>query len=427
MIALTSTDGRIPNACRYLNGMTRICCRFGLLIAVLICLVPVSGQTQQASIYDIAGIQVDRTADTAATARQEAIVEAHRRAFNRLMARLVPADQRLNLPALAHADIVPMVLSFGIDEEKTSSVRYIGTLSFRFRRAEVRQFLRSAGATFAETRSKPVLLLPVLDSGGAKLLWDDPNPWFTAWNEVPPSDGLVPLRLPVGDLADIRDISAEQAASGSTAQVETIGERYGAATVVIAEAVVDLVSVAGQRNVNVSLRYLGGPWSDQTGIRIFRTLENETDAAALGRIALEMSHQIEEDWKRDNILQLDSRDNLVADIALNELREWVEMRRRLRDIAFLQNTQLVMISRTQATVRLTYFGNPGQLRTALAQRDLILEPGTVNWVLRDARVPNVQPAPDAQPEPPQNPDAPAVSEPAEGAPPPAAPPEGAPR
>ena len=383
--------GRIPNARRYLNAMTRICCGVGLITAILAFVAPMTGQAQSPNIYAVTGIEVDKTSDTAARARQEAIVEAHHRAFRKLMARLVPADQIQSVAQPAHADIEAMVLSFGIDEEKTSRVRYIGTLRFQFRRADVRRFLRNAGVGFAETRSKPVLLLPVLDSGGVKLLWDDPNPWFDAWNAVPPSGGLVPLRLPVGDLADIRDISAEQAAAGSKAQIDTIGERYGAATVVIAEAVVDLVTVSGQRNVNLSLRYLGGPWSDRTGIRIFRIGESETDADALARIALETSRQIEEDWKRDNVLRLDSRDTLIADFALNELREWVEMRRRLREIAFLQNVQLVTISRTQATLRLTYFGNPTQLRTALAQRDLVLERGAVNWILRDARTPLPQP------------------------------------
>ena len=166
-----------------------------------------------------------------------------------------------------------------------------------------------------------------------------------------------------------------------------IGERYGTATVVIAEAVVDPVTLSGQRNVSVSLRYLGGPWSDQTDIRIFRIENGETVAAALSRIALATSIQIEEDWKRDNILQLDSSDKLIADVVLGELREWVEMRRRLEGVAFLQNSQLVMISRTRASVRLTYFGNPEQLQTALAQRDIVLERGAVNWVLRDAREP----------------------------------------
>ena len=76
MIVMTFYRSRIPNARRYLNGMTRICYGSGLLIAALIYVLPVSGQAQQTGIYDVAGIQVDRTADTAATARQEAIVEA---------------------------------------------------------------------------------------------------------------------------------------------------------------------------------------------------------------------------------------------------------------------------------------------------------------------------------------------------------------
>ena len=104
MIAQTSTDGRIPNARRYLNGMTRICYGSGLLIAALIYVLPVSGQAQQAGIYNVAGIQVDRTAYTAATARQEAIVEAHRRAFDRLMARIVPAD-RIDLRLAAYGGL----------------------------------------------------------------------------------------------------------------------------------------------------------------------------------------------------------------------------------------------------------------------------------------------------------------------------------
>ncbi len=387
MIAQTSTDGRIPNARRYLNGMTRICYGLGLMVFIAIFGALTLGKAQSANIYAVTRVQVDRTSETAAKARAEAIIEAHRLAFDRLMTRLVPANQRADLPVPAHSEVMEMVLSFGIDEEKTSRVRYIGSLSFQFRRAEVRRFLIRAGASFAETQSKPVLLLPVLVSGGTKLLWDDLNPWFSAWNAVPPSSGLVPLRLPVGDLADIRDISAEQAAVGSKTQVDKIGERYGSATVVIAEAVVDLVTVSRQRNVYVSLRYLGGPWSDRTDIRIFRIKGGETDAAALSRIALETSIQIEEDWKRDNILQLDSSNKLIADVALGKLREWVEMRRRLQGIAFLQSSQLVMISRTRASVRLKYFGNPGQLRTALAQRDLVLERGTVNWTLRDASEP----------------------------------------
>ena len=59
----------------------------------------------------------------------------------------------------------------------------------------------------------------------------------------------------------------------------------------------------------------------------------ETDAGAFPDRTRNVV-QIEEDWKRDNILRLDSSNKLIADVALGKLREWVEMRRRLQGIAF---------------------------------------------------------------------------------------------
>ena len=95
---------------------------------------------------------------------------------------------------------------------------------------------------------------------------------------------------------------------------------------------------------------------------IFRVQDGETEAKALSRIAFEISLLIEESWKLDNILELDSSDNLIAEISLNELHEWVEIRRRLAEIAFVKNMELVTLSRMQATVRLVYFGSPKQLK-----------------------------------------------------------------
>tara|TARA_Y100001970_G_scaffold271973_1_gene368100 strand:- start:17691 stop:18806 length:1116 start_codon:yes stop_codon:yes gene_type:complete len=343
---------------------------------------------QSPKIYKISNIEVDRTSDTAAHARQQAIIEAHRQAFNQLLIRMVPSNQLTLVPRLTHEEIVSMVQSFGIDEEKTSSVRYIGDLSFQFRRMEVRQFLRSAGVSFAETKSKPILFLPVLDSIGAKLLWDVPNLWFEAWKVVLPSGGLVPLKLPVGDLVDIRDLTAEQAATGAESQIEIIGRRYGAGTVIVVEAMLDTVTSNGQRNINVSLRYFGGPWADRTDIRTFMVKDGESVSDALARTALEIAWQIEEDWKRDNILQLDRTNNLIAEVALSELQDWVVLRRSLEDIALVHNIELIMISRRDATIRLTYFGTKSQLKTTFEQHDLLLERKAANWELRNIVAPS---------------------------------------
>lgn len=347
--------------------------------------IPQNAVAQTNGVYTVGDVKVDKTAETAAAAREQAIAAGHVLAFRRLMARLVPDSQRGLLPALTQTDIVPLVLSFEIESEKRSSVRYLGAFKFRFRRTDVRQFLQNSGVGFAETRSKPVLLLPVYEFAGAKLLWDDPNPWFLAWNAVPPSDGLVPVRLPAGDLADIRDISAEQAVAGNVGQLSLIAERYGASAVLVAEASATTDPASGARSLTVATRYFGGTSDGRTAVRSFAYAEGETDAAVIARAAQQVAQQVEEDWKQENLIRFDNQNSLIARIALTDLRQWVEVRRKLERIAFLQRWQLVAMSRRGASVRLTYYGDPEQLRVALAQRDLVLEQGAVDWLLRDSR------------------------------------------
>lgn len=400
-----------------MNAIRRICAYF-LSVATFTCIITVqTGFAQTGDVYTVSGVAVDETAETASAARERAIAAGHARAFDRLVARLVPARQRANLPALKQADIVPLVLSFEIEEEKRSTVRYLGTLNFRFRRLDVRRFLQQNNTNFAETRSKPVLLLPVYEFAGAKLLWDEPNPWFTAWNAVPPSDGLVPLRLPAGDLADIRDISAEQAASGAEEQLALVAERYGASAVLVASASVNVDAASGTRSLNVSTRYFGGTSANRTSIRSFDYGERDTDESVIGRAAQQVAVQVEEDWKQENLIRFDSLNSLVADISISELRQWVEMRQRLGEIAFLQRWQLLSVSRRNATVRLNYYGDAEQLRIALAQRDLVLEQGSVNWSLRELRDTRADTAPaEAQPDKTDGPVDDTSEAPAEGAP-----------
>jgi hypothetical protein len=407
-----------------LNAVHRICVRISALVLfgapIAVAITPAAVHAQSENVYTVADVAVDQTAETASAAREQAIATGHRLAFARLVARIVPAEKRAQLPALAQRDIVPLVLSFEIEEEKRSSVRYLGKLKFRFRRMDVRRFLQTSGVNFAETRSKSVLLLPVYAFAGAKLLWDDPNPWLAAWNAVPPSDGLVPVRLPVGDLADVRDISAEQASAGAEEQLTLIAERYGASAVLVAEASVSVDAGTGARSVNVSTRYFGGTSADRTAVRSFSYSEGDTDEAVIGRAAQEVAVQIEEDWKQENLIRFDNLNSLVADISLSELRQWVEMRERLRKIAFLQRWQLVAVSRRNASVQLTYYGDAEQLRIALAQRDLVLEQGAVNWTLRELRDTRTEVVPETAPEAVPEPAAPAprgsVEGPQEGTP-----------
>lgn len=358
-------------------------------VTAALALVLLAGGARAQDVYTVSGVEVDVTAETAAEARERAIARAHRQAFDRLVARLVPTSHQSALPRLPPSEIPDFVSSFGIDSEKRSNVRYIASLTFRFRQTVVRGHLQANNVPFAETRSKPVLVLPVYDFAGARLLWDEPNPWFEAWEKLPPSDGLLPLILPAGDLADVRDVSADQAANGARERLTAIAERYGASGVLVVTAKLGKSASTGRSRLDVSTGYTGESSPLRTTVRTFEPNESETLDDWLVRVAGAVARQAEDEWKSENLLHFDRLSELAARVSLTDLRDWVAIRKRLDGIAFLREVRMTSVSRREIELRLRYYGDVEQLRVAFAQRDLALSPVVSefgeSWQLREVR------------------------------------------
>ena len=107
----------------------------------------------------------------------------------------------------------------------------------------MRGLLRDLSLSYAETVSKPRLVIPVYEAAGAILLWDDPNPWRSAWETRDADDGSpVPLILPRGDRGDIFAIGATQVLSGDVNRLGAIARRYGVEDVLVAHAVLRISS-----------------------------------------------------------------------------------------------------------------------------------------------------------------------------------------
>ena len=333
-------------------------------------------------VFAVRDVRVDVTAKTAAAARKIALEQGHRQAFDRLLSRLVPNRERDRVPQLAAAAIAELIRDFGIDEEKTSPVRYLASLRVRFKRAAVRRLLRQADVPFAETASKPVLIVPVFRRAGALLLWDRANGWRQAWAALPPSDGLVPMILPRGNLADINDIGPEQALRGEEARFQAIARRYGAADILLAVARLGTDAAANTAVLHVNVSRFGAVGQGRTIVRSFSAQPGQTVRALLDASAGAVRTEVEEAWKQDNLLRFGDERRLTAVTPLNRLRDWINVRRRLAEIAFVQSSDLLSLSRSQATVRLSFIGDEEQLVIALAQLDLSLTRGAVTWLLQ---------------------------------------------
>jgi hypothetical protein len=357
-------------------------------------------------LLTVTGVEVDVTGDSAAAARNSAIALGQRKAFDKLLGQLVDNSSISALPPASDDQIGAMVADIEIESERTSAVRYIGVLTYRFYAAPVRDYLSGSGARFATTRSPPVLVLPVLVEGDARTLWGDQNGWLVAWSGYT-GGGLVPIRVPLGDLEDLGAIDAERALAGDLAALDAMARHYGAADTLVAEARLEPgVGTGGAQDATVQLtakRY--GP----TGL--IDTFVNEVagssaDISGLFASAVAaVDAQLQASWKAQSIESVAAagvggRLEILA--PLRGLEEWLEIRRRLEQVPSVQSIDMRYLALAEAKFELFYGGDQLSLERALAGRGLSLVADTGNWTLLlsgglTPTLPSVEPAADEAP------------------------------
>jgi hypothetical protein len=101
----------------------------------------------------IENVPVDVTAKNAAAARDSAIAVAQSKAFDQLIKQIVanPSDQARLHPG--QGQIESFVKDFGVDNERVSTVRYIGLYSVRFKASQINKYLSDSGVTPANEQA----------------------------------------------------------------------------------------------------------------------------------------------------------------------------------------------------------------------------------------------------------------------------------
>jgi len=345
-------------------------------------------------VFTVSDIAVDETAETAAAAREAAHAEGHVLAMQKLLARLLPREELARLRELELPEIVQFVRDFEVEGERTSDVRYLARLTFRFKPDAVRAFLRAEGLVFAETESKPVLVVAVYGPAGEAMLWEDANPWARAWALRRPGEWLVPLMVPLGDLGDVASVDVNQALSGNRVHLAALAKRYGTEDVLVTQALLIGDADTGLATLQVGSSRIGTQQL-QTMLATYAQEPGETLAELLNRAANGVDADVQEAWKQRNLLRPGSQRRIIVSAPITGLADWLEVERRLGGVAAVQKSEITLMSRKRTEVDLTFVGDEQQLILALAQRDLSLTLNPVSgWQVRlsEAPEPTVVPA-----------------------------------
>ncbi|MBM3545320.1 MAG: DUF2066 domain-containing protein [Alphaproteobacteria bacterium] len=340
--------------------------------------VPAAGQDDVFTVTDVA---VDVTDATATQAREKALLEGQRQAFQRLIQRLA-TDANARVPRLDEATLVTLVRSIDVTNERTSAVRYLASLTVRFNPATVRDVLSSSGIAFTEIKARPVLLVPVYVAGGSTVLFEDRNPWREVWTQRRQRDTLMPIIVPLGDLRDIADLDARSAMAGDQAKLDALSRRYNAADAAVAVANVSLDPLTSKPTVALTVTRHTAV-GDQTLVDSFTGEPGDRGEALLARAVDWVERELERLWKDENAIGpgQDER-RITMSVPISSLAEWTEIRRRLSGIGLVRKTDILQVTRQEGRLGVTYVGEAGQLKSALAQRELELVEGQGEAVLR---------------------------------------------
>jgi hypothetical protein len=341
--------------------------------------LPALAQTRSGPVYTVSNVAVDATSQSAVQAREIARADGERHAFRMLLERLTLKQDWSRLPKVTDADLFGLVQDFEVTSERSSTVRYLATLTYRFRPEPVRRLLRDRGIAFTETRSKPLVVLPVLAAGNRAVLWNDPNPWRAAWSRQPLGEGLVPMQLPTGDLSAVQAIDTQQALKGDKDALAELGRHYDNGDVLVTQAA--LSGSGDQRVLQLTTARYSDGYSDQNWVSSIKSDPKESDDEFLARAVGVVFEDISEAWKKATLQRTGEEATLIAVVPMSNLKDWLVVRDRLQSVPAIQRAALLSLSQEGARIEIHYVGDPKQLQLVLSQRDLVLAQGDADWTL----------------------------------------------
>jgi hypothetical protein len=211
----------------------------GLVSALALAVAGVAGYAQiegdergvvpidTSNALEVGGIEVDVSAKTAELARLGGWREAQRKGWRMLWAKY---HNGAGAPALGDGALDSLVSAIVIEDEQIGPNRYIARLGITFDRVRAAEVM-GVGGQFS--RSAPMLVLPVMWSGGTPVSFEQRTEWQKAWANFRAGSSSIDYVRPSGNGADPLLLNFGQTGRPGRRWWRALLDQYGAADVLI--------------------------------------------------------------------------------------------------------------------------------------------------------------------------------------------------
>lgn len=369
--------------------MGTISSTFRILLVAVSCSLAIGGWSGGAraagiietSVFAVPGVSVDVTAPDAASAKNQALVDAQMKAFVQLAERIGSPELVQEVSKYETKQVLPYLKSLSIEEEAITPGRYQGKLTVRFLPEKIRKLYGEFGVDVAADQGPSFLVLPVWTSDGVQVLWGD-TPWQQAFKALNAQQSAIPLFVPLGDTEDRSTLSVTDVINGDRVKLEALRRRYDAAVVVVAYGEAAEGGVRGMLSGDSPLGRLN---FDKVYVAESGTLE---DSAAL---AAQRFHAVMvEKWKADGAktasisggMGEDGQGNTISvSVPFAGPSEWNGLRSRILSTPGILGLDVSTLAGDGAVVNLSYSGTLDEMQLSLQATGLQLAQVGGVWVV----------------------------------------------
>lgn len=358
----------------------RFCVQRTVFLFLFLTFVSVSHAWAQSALFTVEDVTVDITSSSAVAAREEAFEKAQVDAFTILAGRMLSGE--VSAQVMPDVDTIStMIKDYQVSNEQLSTVRYVATYKFRFDDEAVRRYFNAADVPFSDVSANPALVLPFYENDDQMILWSPYNVWLNSWNRADNLDGLVPLVVPLGDIADVSDIGGDEALDYNNARLRRLLDRYNASEAVILIATPDETlsrveneSDAAVGALTIKIYRTDRGYPEQVKGLAVRAGSSDTLASLMDKAVREVQKALRNDWKQKTMTSSSmGQSKLRVRVAYGSLKEWADTQRALRRVYGLDDFNVMSVTPKQAYIDLVFDGNQNRLALALAQAGLHLD------------------------------------------------------
>ena len=390
------------------------------------------GAALAADPFTVTNVMIDERADNATEAQRRALQAGQIHAARRLIERMTLPEDRAGsagagqvdladpetgrqepvsagLPDLTSEMAARLVAGYDIADERRSATRYIAEMSVGFDRRAVRSFFESYNVPFVQAQARPLLVVPVLDTG-AGAVWE--GPWYDAWRRETHEHALTPFiglgsRFEdpsgpglVGNYLET-DLEADSEADPSEAPEGVEPTPLGRRLLSVAHArsanepvLRELASLYGVDRVAV-LTASSGAGSVRTGGIILDFSGEETsttrieDLSVAGdytALAAALVDRFESAWKRQTVVRGGNESSIQVTLVYDNILDWQALQNAVAGASLVSNARLDALSTRGAVMTLAYRGALDQVAAELRSRGARFEEtDDMGWTVRRYR------------------------------------------